>query len=127
MNKNDNAFSWKSNNVSPICCKFYVKTSAQSKTNKFCKNQKKTSLCLLKFLLQYFQKVRNFHILISAEINIYDALQACTSISVSKLCNFHLPYLVTFVNKLAFWFFPPKYLGLPVLKKYLIKNFLLVS
>jgi hypothetical protein len=33
-------------------------------------------------------------------------LQACALISVSKLLNFYLPYLVTFVNKLVFWFFP---------------------
>ena len=36
----------------------------------------------------------------------YDTLQACAPISVSKLCNFHLPYLVTFVNKLVFRLFP---------------------
>ena len=29
---------------------------------------------------------------------IYDTLQACASISVSKRCNFHLPYLVNFVK-----------------------------
>ena len=28
----------------------------------------------------------------------YETLQACASISVSKLCNFHLPYLVNFVK-----------------------------
>ena len=38
-----------------------------------------------------------------------ETLQACTSISVSKLCNFHLPYLVTFVNKLVFCFPLPKF------------------
>ena len=50
----------------------------------------------------------------------YETLQACASISVLKLYKFHLPYLVTFVNKLVFWFFP-NYLGLPVLTKYFVK------
>ena len=36
----------------------------------------------------------------------YDTLQAWASISVSKLYNFHLPYVVTFVNKLFFCFVP---------------------
>ena len=36
----------------------------------------------------------------------YDTLQAFASISVSKLCNFQLPYLVNLVNKLVFWFCP---------------------
>ena len=50
----------------------------------------------------------------------YDTLQACASISLSNLCTFHLPYLVTFVNKL-FFCFVSKYLGLPVLTKYFVK------
>ena len=29
----------------------------------------------------------------------YETLQACASISVPKLCNFHLQYLVNFVKK----------------------------
>ena len=33
-----------------------------------------------------------------------ETLQACASISVSKLCNFPLPYLVNFVNKLVLCF-----------------------
>ena len=33
-------------------------------------------------------------------VNWYKALQACASISVSKLYNFHLPYLLTFVSTL---------------------------
>ena len=51
--------------------------------------------------------------------------QACASISVSKLCNFHLPYLVTFLNKLfcfdnfceyiILFCFVPEDLGFPVL------------
>ena len=36
----------------------------------------------------------------------YDTLQACASISVSKLDNFHLPYLVTFVNQFSLLFCP---------------------
>ena len=48
-------------------------------------------------------------------------MQACASISVSKLCNFHLPSLVTFVNKL-FFCFVLKYLRLPVLKTYFVKK-----
>ena len=53
-------------------------------------------------------------------------MQACTSISVSILCNFPLPCLVNFVNNLVFCF-SPKYLGLPVLTKYLAKNYLFLS
>ena len=56
----------------------------------------------------------------------YEALQAGVSIWVSKLYNFHLPYLVTFVNTLLFFFFPT-YLGIPVLTKYFVKNNLFVS
>ena len=29
---------------------------------------------------------------------LYETLQACASVSVSKLCNLHLPYLVNFVK-----------------------------
>ena len=58
--------------------------------------------------------------------SLYDTLQACASISVSKLYNIHLPYLVTFVNKLFFGFVP-EYLGLPVLTKYFVKNCFFVS
>ena len=29
---------------------------------------------------------------------LYETLQACASISVPKLCNFHLQYLVNFVK-----------------------------
>ena len=47
----------------------------------------------------------------------YDTLQACASISVLKLYNFHLPHLVAFVNKLYFCLVS-QYLGLPVLTKY---------
>ena len=36
----------------------------------------------------------------------YETLQACASISVSKLFNFHLLHLVLFLKKLIFWFFP---------------------
>ena len=50
----------------------------------------------------------NATIKIVAWLNKYDRFQACALISVSKQCNFHLPYLVTFVNKLVFWFFPKK-------------------
>ena len=50
----------------------------------------------------------------------YKTLQDCASNSVSKLYNFPLTYLVTFVNKLVFCFFP-KHLGLPVLIKYFVK------
>ena len=53
-------------------------------------------------------------------------LQACASISVSKLCNFHLPYLVNFVKNL-YSVFSPKYLGLPVLTKYFVPKKLFVS
>ena len=56
----------------------------------------------------------------------YETLQACASISVSKLYKFNLPYLVTFVNKLVFWFFP-NYSGLQVLTKYFVKNSFFVS
>ena len=56
----------------------------------------------------------------------YDTLQPCASISVSKLYNFHLPYLVTFVVTLFFWFFQ-KYLGIPVLTKNFVKICLFVS
>ena len=56
----------------------------------------------------------------------YETLQACASISGSKLYNFHLPYLVTFVNKLIVSFFP-KCLGLPVLTKIFCKKCLFVS
>ena len=58
--------------------------------------------------------------------NAYEALQAGASISVSKLDNFHLRYLVTFVNTL-FFCFVPKYLGIPVLTKYFVKICLFVS
>ena len=38
---------------------------------------------------------------------VYETLQACASISVLKLCNFPLPYLVNFVKKkLIFCLFP---------------------
>ena len=53
-------------------------------------------------------------------------MQACASISVSKLCNFPIPCLVNCVNNLVFCF-SPKYLGLPVLTKYFVKNSLFVS
>ena len=53
----------------------------------------------------------------------YETLQACASISVQKLCNFHLPYLVNFVRKKTnIMFFSPKYLGLPFLIKYLVNK-----
>ena len=47
-------------------------------------------------------------------------LQACASISVSKLYNFPLQCLGNFVNNLVLSLFP-KYLGLPVLTKYFVK------
>ena len=50
------------------------------------------------------------------------SLQACASISVSKLCNFPLQCPVNFVNNLIIGFSPPKYLGLPVLTKYFVKK-----
>ena len=49
-------------------------------------------------------------------------MQACSS----KLCNFHLPSLVSFVNKL-FFCLVPKYLELPVLKNIFCKKKLFVS
>ena len=55
-----------------------------------------------------------------------ETLQACASISVSKLCNFPLPCLVNFVNIYYSVCFP-KYLRLPVLTKYFVKNCLFVS
>ena len=55
-----------------------------------------------------------------------ETLQACASISVSKQCNFPIPCLVNFVNSLVFCYFP-KYVGLPVLTKYFVKNCLFVS
>ena len=58
----------------------------------------------------------------SSQIRPYETLQACASISVSKLCNFPFPCLVNFVNNLVFCFFPLKYLGLPGLTKYFVKN-----
>ena len=51
----------------------------------------------------------------------YDTLQACASISVSKLYNFHLPYLVTVVNKF-FFCCVSKYLELLDLAKYFVKK-----
>ena len=48
-------------------------------------------------------------------------MQAFTSISVSKLCYFHLPYLVNFVKN-KYSVFSPKYLALPVLTKYFVKK-----
>ena len=56
----------------------------------------------------------------------YETLQDCASISVSILCNFPLPCLVNFMNNLVFCF-SPKYLGLPVLTKYFVKNYLFLS
>ena len=41
----------------------------------------------------------------------YETLQACASISVPKLCNFHFQYLVNFLKKYNS-FFSPKYLSL---------------
>ena len=60
-------------------------------------------------------------------VKCQETLQACASISVSKLCNFPLPCLVNFVNNLVFCFFPPKYLGLQVLTKYFVKHCLFLS
>ena len=58
----------------------------------------------------------------------YEILQACTSILVSKLCKFHLPNLVNFVNKLVVCFPPLPYcLGLPVFTKKIVNNCLYVS
>ena len=63
-----------------------------------------------------------------ADVGHIRYIESSASISVSKLCNFHLPYLVTFVNKLVFSFFsPPKFLRLPVHTKYFVKNCLFVS
>ena len=57
---------------------------------------------------------------------IYDTLQACASISVSRLYNFHLPYLVTFANTL-FFCFVPKYLGTRILTQNFVNICLFVS
>ena len=54
------------------------------------------------------------------QVFTYEALQACASISVSKLYNFHLPYLVTFFNTFLFCLVP-KYLEIPVVTKYFVK------
>ena len=55
-------------------------------------------------------------------LNVNETLQACASISVSKLYNFHFPYLVTFVNQFFSFCFVPKYLGLPLHTKYFVKQ-----
>ena len=56
----------------------------------------------------------------------YETLQAGASILVSKPCNSHPPYWVTFENKLFPCFFP-KYKGLPDLRKYFIVFFCVLS
>ena len=55
--------------------------------------------------LNYFQgefRAALLTVVLTPNLGPYETLQACASISVSELCNFHLPYLVIFVNKLAF-------------------------
>ena len=52
----------------------------------------------------------------------HETLHACASISVAKLCNFPLPYLVYSMEKKIIFCFSPKYLGIPDLTKYVVKK-----
>ena len=81
------------------------------------------------FFLQHQKKVlwmRNFFWHFSIALVWFHLNCWISALPAACLYNFHLPYLVTFLNTL-FFCFVPKYLGIPVLTEYFVNNCLFPS